>query len=67
VIKVVLSLHHEEIPPQSAFARKNPHIAWEETAVRVRSSPSRGREVDGGRIGRSEFVRLQRDQCACSD
>src|SRR6202007_2175658 len=35
VIKVVLSLQHEEIPPHLHFEERNPYIAWEETAVRV--------------------------------
>jgi malonyl CoA-acyl carrier protein transacylase len=35
VIKVVLSLQHEEIPPHLHFERKNPHIAWDETPVRI--------------------------------
>jgi len=35
VIKTVLALQHEEIPPNLHFRRPNPHIPWHELAVRV--------------------------------
>jgi acyl transferase domain-containing protein/SAM-dependent methyltransferase len=35
VIKVVLSLMHERIPPHLHFKTPSPHIAWAEHAVRV--------------------------------
>jgi acyl transferase domain-containing protein/NADPH:quinone reductase-like Zn-dependent oxidoreductase len=35
VIKVVLALQHEALPPQINFERPSPHIAWDELAVRV--------------------------------
>jgi acyl transferase domain-containing protein len=39
LIKVVLSLQHEEIPPQSHFKQPNPNIAWDELPVMVPRSP----------------------------
>jgi microcystin synthetase protein McyG len=35
LIKVVLSLQHEEIPPHLHFERPNPHIPWDELPVVV--------------------------------
>jgi acyl transferase domain-containing protein len=35
LIKVVLGLVHEEIPPQLHFHQPNPHIPWEQLPVRV--------------------------------
>ena len=37
LIKVVLSLQHERIPRSLHFDAPNPHIAWDELAVRVAS------------------------------
>ena len=46
LIKVVLSLEHGEIPPHLHFENPNPHIAWDELAVRV---PTRLRGWPEGR------------------
>jgi acyl transferase domain-containing protein/NADPH:quinone reductase-like Zn-dependent oxidoreductase/NAD(P)-dependent dehydrogenase (short-subunit alcohol dehydrogenase family) len=35
LIKILLALQHEALPPQINFERPSPHIAWEEMAVRV--------------------------------
>jgi epothilone polyketide synthase D len=35
LVKVVLSLGHEAIPPNLHFTRPSPHIAWEDLRVRV--------------------------------
>jgi acyl transferase domain-containing protein/acyl carrier protein len=35
LMKVVLSLAHEEIPPHLHFSEPNPHIAWDALPVRV--------------------------------
>jgi len=35
LIKVVLSLHHEEIPPSLHFQKPNPHIDWDKLPVQV--------------------------------
>ncbi len=35
LIKVVLALKHEEIPPHLHFKSPNPHIAWNQIAVKV--------------------------------
>ncbi|MBT4499871.1 MAG: type I polyketide synthase, partial [Gemmatimonadetes bacterium] len=40
LIKVILSLQHEEIPPHLHFDRPNPHIDWEALPVEI---PTRGR------------------------
>jgi len=39
LIKVVLSLNHEEIPPHLHFSTPNPHIPWNEISVVVPTSP----------------------------
>ncbi len=35
LIKVVLSLQHREIPPQLHFKTPNPHVPWDEMALKV--------------------------------
>jgi acyl transferase domain-containing protein len=37
LIKVILSLQHEEIPPQPAIQQPNPHIPWSELPLEVAS------------------------------
>ncbi|OKH59467.1 type I polyketide synthase [Scytonema sp. HK-05] len=39
LMKVVLSLQHNEIPPHLHFKQPNPHINWDEVAVMVPTSP----------------------------
>ncbi len=39
LIKVVMSLHHEEIPPNLHFYTPNPHIPWNEFPLVVPTSP----------------------------
>lgn len=47
LIKAVLALQHAEIPPHLHLKENNPHIAWEELAVRIPTQrtpwPARGR------------------------
>lgn len=38
LIKVVLSLQHQQIPPHLHFKQPNPHINWDELAVKVPTS-----------------------------
>ena len=38
LIKVILSLQHEEIPPHLNFDQPNPHIDWEEFPVEIPTS-----------------------------
>jgi acyl transferase domain-containing protein len=40
VIKTVLALEHEEIPPHLHFDTPSPHIQWESLPVRVSTKPS---------------------------
>jgi acyl transferase domain-containing protein/acyl carrier protein len=49
VIKVVLSLMHQEIPPHLHLRAKNPFIAWDETPVRiaVKAEPWQTRRMAG--------------------
>jgi len=52
VIKVVLALQHEEIPPHLHFKEPNPHIAWDKLAVKVATEPipwpsGQGRRIAG--------------------
>ncbi|NES79641.1 MULTISPECIES: type I polyketide synthase [unclassified Okeania] len=35
LIKVVLALQHQEIPPHLHFNQPNPHIAWDELAIKI--------------------------------
>ena len=39
LIKVVLALQHQEIPPQLHFERPNPHISWDDLPVAVVTKP----------------------------
>ena len=40
LIKVVLSLHYQEIPPHLHFSTPNPHIPWDEFPLVVPTSPT---------------------------
>ncbi len=40
LIKAILSLEHEAIPPHLHFQRPNPHIAWKDFNVRVPTQPT---------------------------
>jgi len=40
LIKVVLALQHEEIPPHLHFKQPNPHIPWNELPVKVLTEPT---------------------------
>ena len=56
VIKVVLALQHGEIPPHLHFKRPNPHIRWEEIAVRIPVERTEWQGVNGRRLaGVSSF------------
>ncbi|MBR8834204.1 MAG: amino acid adenylation domain-containing protein [Stigonema ocellatum SAG 48.90 = DSM 106950] len=39
LMKVVLALHHEEIPPHLHFQQPNPHIPWNELPIIIPTSP----------------------------
>ena len=52
LIKVVLSLQHQTLPPHLHFRRPNPHIAWDSTPIEVVTSreawqPANGRRIAG--------------------
>jgi acyl transferase domain-containing protein/surfactin synthase thioesterase subunit len=51
LLKVVLALHHREIPPHLNFKNPSPHIAWDELPVEVPRAvvpwPAGGRRVAG--------------------
>ena len=64
LIKVVLSLQHEQIPAHLHFQQMNPHIDWGGVPVEI---PVQGRPWPRERAaarGGGEFVRLQRHQRA---
>ena len=67
VMKVILALQHEELPPHLHFHRPSPRIPWENLPVRIPTRrepwPRRSAAARGG----SQFVRLQRNQCARGD
>jgi acyl transferase domain-containing protein len=51
LIKVVLSLHHEELPPHPGHIKQlNPAIAWSDWNVTLPREPTPWRRVDGRRI-----------------
>ncbi|NET31058.1 MAG: acyltransferase domain-containing protein [Cyanothece sp. SIO1E1] len=39
LIKVVLALHHEEIPSHLHFHQPNPHLNWDQLAIRIPTEP----------------------------
>jgi amino acid adenylation domain-containing protein len=52
LIKVVLSLRHQTLPPHLHFRRPNPHVAWDSTPIEVVTAreewkPANGRRVAG--------------------
>ncbi|WP_424097237.1 SDR family NAD(P)-dependent oxidoreductase [Moorena producens] len=56
LIKVVLSLHYQEIPPHLHFSTPNPHIPWDEFPLVVPTSPTPWSPGDKPRIaGVSSF------------
>ena len=56
LIKVVLALHHEEIPPHLHLRELNPYIAWDDFPVVVPTTPVPWRANMGERIaGVSSF------------
>ena len=62
LIKVVLALEHEEIPPHLHFRQPSPHIPWDALPREgSHRSACRGRAASAAR-GRGELVRLQRHQ-----
>ncbi|MFE9804546.1 SDR family NAD(P)-dependent oxidoreductase [Streptomyces goshikiensis] len=56
LIKVVLALGHEEIPPHLHFDTPNPHIPWADVALRVPTEPTPWRRAQRPRnAGISSF------------
>ncbi|MEE4492735.1 type I polyketide synthase [Streptomyces sp. BE230] len=56
LIKVVLALHHGEIPAHLHFQRPSPHIPWSQLAVRVPVEGTPWPESEGDRVaGISSF------------
>ena len=56
VIKVILSLMHEQIPPHLHFQQPNPHIAWSEIPVSVSAQGCAWPRTDRARLaGVSSF------------
>jgi acyl transferase domain-containing protein len=56
LMKVVLALQHERIPPSLHFNKLNPAIDWDETAMRVASKESKWNRERGKRVaGVSSF------------
>ena len=61
LIKVVLSLQHERIPPHLHFRQPNPHIPWSELPVRVTQEATAWPKAAADRW--RECVWLFRHQC----
>ena len=56
LIKVVLSLRHQTLPPHLHFRRPSPHIAWDSTPIEVVTSREPWQAANGRRIaGVSSF------------
>ncbi|MGB3199832.1 MAG: type I polyketide synthase, partial [Nodosilinea sp.] len=55
LIKVVLSLHHGQIPPHLHFQQPSPHIDWERLPVRVPTQPMPWPQPDQTIAGVSSF------------
>ena len=56
LIKVVLSLQHQQLPPHLHFKTPNPHISWNDFAVRVPTKLTPWDPIGGRRIaGVSSF------------
>jgi acyl transferase domain-containing protein/aryl carrier-like protein len=49
LIKLAMALKHGEIPAQIHIQKPNPHIAWDELAVRAPTSPTPWPSANGGR------------------
>ena len=58
VMKVVLALMHERIPPHLHFKQPSPHIAWAEYPVIVLPQGPRLAAWSAATSGRHQFVRL---------
>lgn len=56
LIKVVLALQHDEIPPHLNFKKPNPHLPWDKTPVVIPNKPTPWPAAKGQRIaGVSSF------------
>jgi acyl transferase domain-containing protein len=55
LIKVVLSLHHGEIPPHLHFQKPSPHIPWDQLPVKVPTAPTPWPDTDQRIAGVSSF------------
>jgi acyl transferase domain-containing protein len=56
VIKVVLALQHEQIPPSLHFEQPSPHIDWQRSPVRVATALTRWPDRSGPKLaGVSSF------------
>lgn len=65
LIKVVLALHHEEIPLHLHLNNLNPHLRWRELPVTV---PTEGMPWPVGKVRRiawDQFFWLEWNQCPC--
>ena len=65
VIKVVLALQRQEIPPHLHFQTGNPRIDWRSLPITVPVATTPWRAIGGRCAGRRQFVRVQRHQRAC--
>ncbi len=61
LIKVVLSLQHQEIPRHLHFHQPSPHIPWDRLPVRVTSERESWTSSSWQTHCRRQFVRIQRD------
>jgi len=50
LIKVILSLLHEKIPPSLHFNQPNPHIPWDELPIKVPTQPTPWQRSDRPRM-----------------
>ena len=56
LLKVVLALQHQEIPPHLHFENPNPHISWKELPLHIPTTNTKWEGINGERIaGVSSF------------
>jgi len=65
MIKVVLALQNERIPPHLHFHQPSPHIPWAEYSVSVAATGAAWRRAARARMAGVSFIRVQRNECAC--
>ena len=64
LIKAVLALQHDVIPPHLHFETPNPYVPWSELPISIVTKPTAWPASAPSKIAGTQRVRLQRHQCA---